>query len=154
MPVVKAYGGVEECIHPLLNSTLDTGNDSFTCRPLYSFTRRMVRHKTWPGLFDYEKKPVSLPEIETRFLGHPCHYLVTTPATDSLRAGRFGDRIPVGARFSAPIQTQPPIQRVSGLYRRKSGRGLALTTHPHLASRLKKQLSYNSTPPLGLRGLL
>ena len=40
--------------------------------------------------------------------------------------------------------TQPPIQ---------SGRGMALTTHPHLLSRLKKEWVYNSTLLLGLRGL-
>ena len=28
-----------------------------------------------------------------------------------------------------------------------------MTTHPHLAPRLKKEESYISTPPLGLRGL-
>jgi len=38
--------------------------------------------------------------------------------SDSLRAGRYGDWIPVGSRFSAPVQTgpgarsQPPIQWV------------------------------------------
>jgi hypothetical protein len=30
----------------------------------------------------------------------------------------------------------------------------ALTTHPHIAPRLKKEKSYTSTPPLGLHGLL
>jgi hypothetical protein len=42
--------------------------------------------------------------------------------SDSLRDGRFGDRIPVGARFSAPVQTglgahPPPIQWVPALSR-------------------------------------
>ena len=42
--------------------------------------------------------------------------------SDSLRAGRSGDRIPVKARFSAPVQTgsdanQPPTQWVPGLSR-------------------------------------
>jgi len=31
---------------------------------------------------------------------------------------------------------------------------VALTIHPYLAPRLKKELSYTSTPPLGLNGLL
>jgi hypothetical protein len=30
---------------------------------------------------------------------------------------------------------------------------VALATHPHIAPRLKKEYSYISTPPLGLRGL-
>jgi hypothetical protein len=29
----------------------------------------------------------------------------------------------------------------------------ALITHPHLVLRLRKEWSYTSTPPLGLRGL-
>ena len=32
---------------------------------------------------------------------------------DSLQAGRSGDRIPVGARFSAPVQTGPGAQPAS-----------------------------------------
>jgi hypothetical protein len=31
---------------------------------------------------------------------------------------------------------------------------VTLTTHPHLAPRLKKEQSYTSTPPLGFCGLL
>jgi len=34
--------------------------------------------------------------------------------------------------------TQPPIQRVPVLSQRNSSRGAALTTHPYLAPRLKK----------------
>ena len=41
-------------------------------------------------------------------------------SSDWLRAGRSGDGIQVGARFSAPVQTgrgaiQPPVQWVLGL---------------------------------------
>ena len=52
-----------------------------------------------------------------------------------LQAGRSGDRIPVEARFSAPVQTGPGAHPVSctmgtGSFPRvKSGRGVTLTTH-------------------------
>jgi hypothetical protein len=56
--------------------------------------------------------------------------------SDWLRAGRSGDRIPVVARFSAPIQTGPVAHPASctmgtgsfpGV---ESGRGVTLTPHP------------------------
>ena len=55
--------------------------------------------------------------------------------SDSLRAGRSGNRTPVGARFSAPIQTDFEAHPASctmgpSLSRGKGGRGVALTTHP------------------------
>jgi hypothetical protein len=59
---------------------------------------------------------------------------------------RSGDRIPVGARFSAPVHTGPeahPTHYTMGtgsLSRRWSGRGVALTTHTHLTLKLKKEL--------------
>ena len=58
--------------------------------------------------------------------------------SDWLRAGWSGDRIPVGARFSAPVQTGPVAHPASctmgtgsfpGV---KSGRGVTLTPHPLL----------------------
>jgi len=42
----------------------------------------------------------------------------------------------------APGHTQPPLQLAPGL----NGRGVALTTHPHLALRLQKEWSCTSTP--------
>ena len=56
--------------------------------------------------------------------------------SDRLWAGQSGDRIPVVARFSAPVQTGPRAHPASctmgtgsfpGI---KSGRGVTLTTHP------------------------
>ena len=60
-------------------------------------------------------------------------------------AGRSGDRIPVLARYSPPVQTGPGAHPVSctmgtgSLDREKSVRSVVLTTHRHLASRLKKE---------------
>ena len=58
--------------------------------------------------------------------------------TDWLRPGRSGDRILVGARFSAPVQTGPEAHPASCAMRTgsfpgvKSGRGVTLTPHPLL----------------------
>jgi len=49
--------------------------------------------------------------------------------------------------------TQPPTQWLPDLSRGQSDRGVALTTHLHLAPRLKKEYSYTSAPSLGLHGL-
>ena len=59
--------------------------------------------------------------------------------------GRSGDRIPVGARFSASVQTGPRAHPASytrdtgSLSRGFSAWGVALTSHVLLAPRLRKE---------------
>ena len=79
--------------------------------------------------------------------------------SDQLRAGRSGDQNPVRARFSTTIQTGPGAHLASytmstrSFLGAKCGRGVLLTTHSHLALRLRKEQGYTSTPPLDFRGL-
>jgi hypothetical protein len=51
--------------------------------------------------------------------------------------------------------TQPPIQWVPGVLSPgvKRGRGVTLTTRPHLVPRLRTSRSYTSSPPMCLHGV-
>ena len=67
-----------------------------------------------------------------------------SPYSDSLRAGGFRDRIPVGTRFSAPVQTGPGAHPASyigyrGYPRDKLSWGLGVNHPPHLVPRLKNE---------------
>ena len=73
-----------------------------------------------------------------------------------LRAAESGDRIPVGARFSAPVLSGPGAHLASHkmgtgyLPRGVKRQGRGVNHPPYLAPRLEKEKSYTSTPPLGL----
>ena len=69
--------------------------------------------------------------------------------------GRYGDRFPVEARFSAPDQIGPGAHPASytvgtGSFPvvKRPGRGVDQPSN--LAPRLKKEYGYNYSPPMGL----
>jgi hypothetical protein len=69
-----------------------------------------------------------------------------------------GDRIPVGSRYSTPVQTSPGAHPASytmgtGSFPGEKQPGRCVKHLPHLAPRLKKEYSYTSTLSTGLRGL-
>jgi len=78
-----------------------------------------------------------------------CHIVVETLA---------GDRISVGARFSALVQTGPWVYPAlctmgTGSFPGVNQLGRGVENPPHLAPRLRKGKSYTSFRPLCLRGL-
>jgi len=80
-----------------------------------------------------------------------------TGYNDWLRAGRSWDRIPVGARFSAPVQSgsgaHPSFCTMgTGHFPKvKSGRGVTLTPHPFLVSWSRKGRAKSLLPLWAVR---
>jgi hypothetical protein len=68
----------------------------------------------------------------------------TETSTDEVQR-EYKREIPVEAKFSVPVQTDlgafPTTHTICtvSVFRGKIGRGVALITHPHLASKLKKE---------------
>jgi hypothetical protein len=77
--------------------------------------------------------------------------------SDSLRAGRSGDRIPVGRDFPhlsrpAPGPTQPPVQWIPRLSRGQRRPVRDADHAPSSSAEVKKELSYTSTRPMSPPG--
>jgi hypothetical protein len=81
---------------------------------------------------------------------------VTGPGDPGSIPGR-GERIfpLISVCRTALGSTQPPVQWILGVLSPglKRGRGVTLTTHPHLVPRLRMSRSYTSYPPKRLRAV-
>ena len=75
--------------------------------------------------------------------------------SDWLHAGRFGDRIPVGTRLSAPVQTGPGVHPTSCTISTgsfpggKERPGRDADPSPLCSAVVKEEQSQTSTPPMG-----
>jgi len=131
---------------------------------LLCYAPRLERHSTTRKecfLVDSKEETATVTLLQACSQRHKlkilnCTYIqrLRIPYSDPLRAGRSGNRIPVRARFSVPVQTalegpypQPPAQLVPGLSWEWSGRGVVLTTHPFPSRRLRICSSNTSASP-------
>ena len=79
--------------------------------------------------------------------------------SDSLQAGRSGDRIPAGARFSAPVQTGPGAHPAfytmgTGSFPGIKRPGRGVDNPPPSSAEVKERVELHLSSPLGLCGLL
>jgi hypothetical protein len=104
-----------------------------------------LKEKSWPFLH-VNCQNRTLRQPPRKFICIRLHVVVEGPVAQSVErlsygAGRSGDRILVGVRFSAPVQTGPGAHPASctmdtGAFPRvKCGRGVLLTPHPLLVPR-------------------
>ena len=107
-----------------------TPDPSFRPVAVKTAVSRVIRDHDLPGTYNFLGHYRKRQEIVMIYIAKSSRY------SDWLRAGRSGDRIPVGARFSAPVQTCPGAHPASctmdtgSLPEVKSGRGVTLTPHP------------------------
>jgi len=77
--------------------------------------------------------------------------------SDLLRGARPGDRIPVGARSFAPVQTgsgstQPLVQWETSFFPGYKAAGRGIYHAPKSIAEVRKEYSYTHNLPLGLCG--
>jgi hypothetical protein len=107
---------------------------------LFTFARRLIFSKAqlvciWNILIIFTERFIMLSVIT--------NFFTRKRRPGSTRAGRFGDRIPMRARFSAPVQTCPGAHPAYCTISNGSfpgvefGRGVTLTPHPILVPRSK-----------------
>jgi len=108
--------------------------------------------------FDLRLVGVNAIELKTQFYTLHCGPGSSVGIATELRAGRSGDRIPVGAKFSASVQTGPGAHSASrkigtgsfpGV---KSDRGVLLTTHPLLLPWSRKSRAIPLLPLWAVQG--
>jgi hypothetical protein len=109
---------------------------------------------------DIFNNKIDIPHCVT-YMKNPCPnyiYLHSKSDSDWLRAGRSGDRFPVGARFSSPVQIGPGTHPTSCTMSTlsfsgvESCRSVTLTPHPLIVPRSKKQS--RAIPLLSLRAFV